>query len=484
MSEVKRALLLSTGDRYFALVANFITVAVVSRILTPGEIGVSVVGMAIVGIVMSVREFASANFLIQRRDLTRENVRSAFTVMLILTAAITLTLTATAPIIATVMEDDRLTPYLRIIALSLLLDVPSIPILALMRRDLSFGRVAAASIAGAATAATVTVVLAFAGFSYMSFAWAWLSSVIVTGILALSLSRQFWIFRPCLADWREMMTFGGYHGCVNLLHRLYESMPYLVLGRMLSTGAAALFNRSIMLCQLPDKIVLGGAMSVVLPAFSVEARNGRGLRGHYLKALEIITALQWPALATLAVLAYPAVNLLFGDQWRDVTPLVRIMAVASLWSFCFELNYPVLVSMGAVRDVFLRAAFVFPISAAIIAIAAFISLNAVAWSMMIVMPFQAYVSLRFVRRHIAIRWRDVVASTWRSGVVALATVLAPMAMALSVSPRFELSVAEGLVAGVLAACGWLAGLYLTRHPLLAEITSTFPVFRRPFAAKA
>lgn len=72
---VKRALLMSTGERYVLLVSNFATAAVVSRILTPEEIGVSVIGMAILAIIMSVREFASSGFLIQRQELSREDIR-------------------------------------------------------------------------------------------------------------------------------------------------------------------------------------------------------------------------------------------------------------------------------------------------------------------------------------------------------------------------------------------------------------------------
>jgi hypothetical protein len=34
---------------------------------------------------------------------------------------------------------------------------------------------------------------------------------------------------------------------------------------------------------------------------------------------------------------------------------------------------------------------------------------------------------------------------------------------------FDLSVIEGLAAGVLAAPGWLIGLWLTKHPFLGEL---------------
>ncbi len=165
-----------------------------------------------------------------------------------------------------------------------------------------------------------------------------------------------------------------------------------------------MYSRGLTICQLPDKVFLAGAISVVLPAFSREARQGRNLKGPYLHALGLITALQWPALLVLAVIAYPVVDILLGHQWHAVAPIAQIMAIASLFSFSFELNYPVLVSIGAMRDIFRRALIVCPISAAIITLAAFHGLQAVALSLLLVIPFQALVSIQFVRRHINIRW--------------------------------------------------------------------------------
>jgi O-antigen/teichoic acid export membrane protein len=474
MTGVRRAILLSTGERYFAILINFATIAVVSRILTPGEIGVSVVGMAVVGIAMAAREFASGSFLIQRPTLTRDEIRAAFGVMLLVTTLIAVALCLAAPRIATIYDDPRLLPYLRVISVSLFLELLAVPIITLLRREMAFGKVALINSAGAATASAVTIVLALQGFSYMSFAYAWLSSAVVAGTLALGLGRQLWLFVPRLRGWQGMIAFGGYNGSISMLQKTYEALPYLLLGRILTVDAAALYSRSLMLCQLPDKIVLGGAISVVLPAFSAEARAGRSLKQPYLHAITLVTAIQWPALLVLAVLAGPVVEVLLGSQWEAVVPLVQIVAVASLWSFCFELNYPVLVSLGSVRDVFIRAAIVFPVSGLVIAGAAFLGLAAVAWSMMIIMPFQAWVSLMFVRRRIELRWVEIAAATWRSGIVALASATGPFLIAATVTADFDLSVRQGFLAGLVAAGSWLAAIRAVRHPLFAEIERLLP----------
>ena len=185
MNGVRRALLLSTGDRYYSLVINFLTVAIISRILTPAEIGLSVVGVAIVGMTMSLREFASSNFLIQQRDLTPADIRCAFTVMLALTTVISTGLFVFAPLVAGIYDEPPLAGYLRIIAVATFVELVAAPIVTLLRRDMAFGRVALINMAGATTGTVVTITLALHGFSAMSFPWAWLATAVVTGLLAI-----------------------------------------------------------------------------------------------------------------------------------------------------------------------------------------------------------------------------------------------------------------------------------------------------------
>jgi O-antigen/teichoic acid export membrane protein len=472
MSAIRRAMLMTLGERYFTLVVNFFTVMLVSRLLTPEEIGLSVIGMAIVGFAMAAREFASPNFLIQHRNLTVDATRKAFAVMLLLTLAITFTLFASAPLIGWAYGELRIVPYLHVVSLGLLVEVIYVPVVSLLRREMAFGKVVIINLANLATTTLTTIGLVLAGFSYMSFAWAWLASASVCSALALYLYSDWRIFKPSFGGCRDMLTFGGYNGATVLLHRFYESVPVMALGRILSLDAAAYFNRSLMVCQLPDKFFLQGVVSVILPAFSAEVRNGRSLRQPYLHAIALITGLQWPALVVLALLAHPVVQVLFGAQWFAIVPLVQVMAIAMMFSFSFELNYPVLVSMGAVKDSFLRGVMVWPVSALILTSFAFFGLKAVVWSMLIAVPYQALVSLQFIRRHVALTWTDIGAALWRSLAVAGTSALGPAAVIALKGFHIDLSIPDALLAAVLAGVGWAGGLVLTRHPLLAEARKT------------
>jgi O-antigen/teichoic acid export membrane protein len=479
MMAVKRAILLSASDRYFALLCNFTTTAVVSRMLTPAEIGIAVIGTAILGIALSLREFASGSFIIQRQSLTREDVRVAFSAMLVLTVAITAALAALSPALVAAYAEQKLVAYFTVTSGCLFVDLIAIQVLNLLRRDMAFGRVAAINISGAVVGSCTTLALAWLGFSYMSFAWSWLATSIVTATLALYIRPYFWMFNPCFRRWRAIAEFGGYNGAIVFLYKAYESLPFLLLGRAVSPYAAALLSRSFMICQIPDKVILGGAISVLLPAFSVHARQGQDLKGPYLRSVQMITVFYWPALLTLSVLAGPVVELLLGHQWHGVVFLVRTIAIASLFSFSFELNYPVMVALGSIREMFIRALVVVPVAATMMVAGVLLGgLHGAAISMLFIVPFQAFVTLTYVRRRLEMSWSELGMAVHKSGIVAVATAGGALAAVLATGATLNLALSEGILASLLAAIAWMAALLLTRHPVLEELAGSIPAFRK------
>lgn len=470
MAIVKRALILSTGERYLTITVNFATLAVVSRILTPTEIGVSVIGLSVIGIALALREFASSQFLIQQTELTPDDIRAAFSVTLILTVAISLVLAVGASPLAGLFDEPGLTPYLRIISCCILVDTIYTYVISLLRREMAFGRVAVINTTMALASAVFTITLALNGFSYMSFALGWLAASVIASALAVWFRPHFWMFKPSLNRARAMIRFGSYNGAAYMLFMMAENLPYALLGKLASLEAAAIYNRALTISQIPDKVFIGGAVPVILPAFAAEVRAGGSVKKTYLHGLEIITVLQWPALLVLAVLAYPVVSIMLGSQWLDAVSIVRIFAIASLFSFSFALNDPALMAIGAVRDVFIRALIVFPVVTTVVTLAAvFGGLELTAWSMMFVIPFRAYVSLRIARHRLSVSWTEIAQATRRSLVVAIASIIGPLVVALSVETPFIFGIVPAIAAAALAAVGWLAGLWITKHPMRDEL---------------
>ena len=479
---VRRSLAMAAGEQYLRLAIGFASIAAVSRLLTPSEIGVSVIGMGIVLIVLGLREFATSDCLIRREQITGDDVRTSFTVLFLLTVVITSALALLAPWLGTFYGEEKLARFLLIGAVAGLIEAVSLPIKGLLRRDMAFGTLALINTASVTVTAVVTVLLALFGFSYMSVAWAAVAAATTTTFLSFYFRPDLSIFRPALSCWRNILAFGGYNGASHVINRAYEALPQLLLGHMLPHSAVGLYNRANVTAGIPDQIVLTSVVAVAFPAFAAEVRSGRSLTEPYLRALSLITVLYWPALVLLALLAHPVVLILLGDQWLAVIPLLQVIAIAALAWFAVALASPVLLAVGATRDRMLveligrSGAAVGLCSAAYLAIAHF-GVMAMAASQLVNLPFQMLVALWFVRRHIAFRWREIPVALWKSAVVTATSAAGPCLLVASSDLSFDVSVPEALLAALLAALGWLAGVLMTGHPVLAELrnaTDHFP----------
>jgi O-antigen/teichoic acid export membrane protein len=473
MNGFRRALVLATSERYFCLAANFVSLAAISRLLSPSEIGVSVIGMATAAFAQSAREVATTNYIIQHKTLQREHVQVTFTILLLVSLAITSVLVLSAGALAHAYSEPRLKSFLYIAALAILLEAISAPVAALLRRDMAIGKLAIINMTGSTVNVVVTVALAVLGHSYMSMVWGWLISNLWISLASLLAWPDRTIFRLRTENWREAAAFGGSDGTNTLLFAIYDSVPYLILGRVLSFDAAAIYNRGVMLCRLPDKIFLGGLSSVILSAFSNELRNGNGLRAAYLRGIELLTGVVWPALLLLAILSEWAVQVLFGHQWLDAAAIVRIMALASLFSFSSYLNHPILLAAGATNDVFKRSLIMWPVSAVIVALGAFGGLTTASLAWFVTVPFQAYVSFRYVQRHINVSWQATADALQSSLKVAICSSVGPLTAAFLCDWSFEISSFWPMIAILLSAIGWAVGLYLTAHPLLGELNNIY-----------
>ncbi len=485
MASLHRPFLFSAMDKYAGLILNLVTTAVVARLLTPDEIGVFVVGGAIVILAETLRDFGTSAYIVQQRNPDRDAIRTAFTAMAILSLLIAGALALLAGPIADFYADQRLVPVVQIAALGVLLGSFAAPPVALLRRDLAFGALALINIAGLTANLLASVVFIRLGAGYLSLAFASFAAAVTVTLSAMLYNPKFWIFRPSLKHWREVFGFGAFSSATAVLNNLYAVLPQALLGRLAGFESAGLYSRAVTLCQLPDRAIVGAFQPVIFPAFAAQARAGGDLKVAYLHALTLLTAIQWPVLIGLALLAEPVVYILLGPQWNAAAPVLRILALAYMAMTPAPLTYPTLVALGHVRDTLTTSLISLPIGVAAIVATAPFGLVPVALSMLLSWPLQVAVSLVFVRRHLGFAWHELFKTLWLSVPICVSTAAIPGIVVLQNGFRPDLPLPALVLAALGGAFGWLMGLYWTHHPLMAELHGVLGLIRgRLFKAAA
>nr|WP_281410121.1 oligosaccharide flippase family protein [Phyllobacterium myrsinacearum] len=456
-------------EQYSQVIVSIAMITVLSRLLDSNEIGIAVIGLGIGTIALTFREFVTAEYLIQRETLTAQDVRTSFTLTFGFSMIIGCFLFFSSPFLSSFYGQSQLVTFIKILAFAGVVDSVVCPIVALLRRDLTFGAVTRINAIGSITNAVVTIIFVTLGFGYMGFAWGTLASAIVRVLFAFHAKPIFWMLKPCLTSWRSAFAFGSYKGASTLLDRSYEALPQLVLGRIMPLAAVGLYNRANLVCGLPDKVLLSAIFSVAFPAFAAEVRANRNVKKAYLRIISYITVLYWPAALVMTILAYPIVHVALGPSWTSAAPLVQIFSLAALFWFPNILTFPVLVAMGANREAFEANFIGRGLSMFVICTASFFGLYALAGSQFIVLPFQMYLSLIYVKRHVPFAWSELFHVLYRSGLITAWGIAGPLIVLAVNGFQFDLSIMQACIAGCLSAIGWLAGLFILKHPFLDEL---------------
>jgi O-antigen/teichoic acid export membrane protein len=251
------------------------------------------------------------------------------------------------------------------------------------------------------------------------------------------------MFRPRLGRWREIAAFGGTATTMALLDLAYDLLPGLLMDWLWNLDAVGIYARAVTVCRLPGRTVMGALQPVVLPAMAARARHGGDLKEAYLRGHALMSAVQWPALALLAYLAVPAVRILLGGQWLEATPLIQVMAIATM---------------------------ALPVAALMVVSATFLGPRALAASLLLTAPWNVGVALWFISRATGLCWQELAAASRGSALTTLATVALPLVILACSLTGFDLSATATVLALVGALGGWLAGLFASAHPFSGEIT--------------
>ena len=310
------------------------------------------------------------------------------------------------------------------------------------------------------------------GFSFMSLAWAYVVSNAASSIVYPAFLRDWGGFGFSLTAWREVLKFGVFGGATRLLYLANDNINYLVLARFISPAEIGLLFRGGMIASFPERTLLGGAGAVALPAFSEQVRNGASLGPIYVRSIENITAVYWPATIVIGALAYPIVAIFLGGQWREPAVYVQIFAGALLFNAPNTLNYPVQVASGAISHTTPLALFHVLVSITTIALAAPFGPLMIAWSFWLIMPINVAASVWLVSRVAPFSVSDFARALCRSALVTLATASGPL-LVVAITGTFDLPVLRALVAALLAAFAWLIAMKLTDHPLMEHCPQLF-----------
>lgn len=449
------------------MLLSFINSAVVSRLLTPSQIGAYSVGFVVVAIGQLFREFGVGAYIVQEKELTQDRLRSAFGVMLIGSFVLASLLAVASRFAATFYNSPETGEVVFMLALNFLLTPFGAITIAYLRREMEFGKRAVIDFSSAFASVAASITLAYLGFGHMSLVWASVIGNLVTILVAAYYRPHDLPWLPNLCEARRVASFGLTMSSANLTGYLNGSLPDLLLGKLIGIEAVAQFSRGIGLTRYFFLAVVGPIANVFSPHVARASRAGSDVRAIYLEWVNCLLALAWPFLITVCLLAKPLVRTLYGHQWSVAAEILPYLCIGTMLWVPFLLCPSMFGALGRAQWVLFMEGAHLPVK--VLSIVLFVPWNmtGIAIGFVVAGLVGAIIYVVLLKRAFNIKIRQIIALVPATTPPTILAAVGAISGNLLLLQQNDLL--RSLAGGTLAMLGWGAALYFGKHPLFGFI---------------
>ena len=348
------------------LVANVVYTVTMSRLLDPVAFGLMALAQIVVLFVQFFVRMGLASALVQKPELSKEDVRAASTAGVAVGVALYAVLWALAPVISDLFRAPALTPVLRLLGVTFLIEGMSMVGLGLLRRQLRFRELSIITFATYVLGYVVVGIgLALLGAGVWS---------LVVGALVSSGSQMVWQYallrhpvRPVL-QWKPYQYVCGYGmrlSGAHVLDYVGSNLDTFTVGRFASTAVVGQYSRGYYLAVQPLRVYLAQTLTNVLFSHLSRIQEDRvRLRRAYLSMLMLSGVVVFPVCAGMAVAAREFVRVVLGPQWGLAATIVPWFALAAGCSVISALSQMVAEARADLnRSIAVQAAYVVALGA-------------------------------------------------------------------------------------------------------------------------
>ncbi len=388
---------------------SFFIAIILARLLLPEQFGL--VGMLSLFIEIA-RVFVDSGFgaaLIQRKKATDADACSIFYFNVLVGLLAMGLLCVLAPWVADFYQQPILTPLMRALSVTLVINSLAGVQTALLSKRIDFKTQLKVSVAATLLSGVIGITLAVRGFGVWSLAAHYISSSLFRTMLLWGLNtwRPKLLFR--FAALREMFGFGSKLLAAVLLNTIFENIYLVVIGRLFSAGHLGLYAGARKIQNTATINITGVVMQVAFPVFSAIQDEPARLKRSMRKAMMMLALVNFPLMAGLALVARPIVYVLLTERWAAAVPWLQLLCVAGLLYPFQSLHLNVLKAVGRSDLYFLLEVVKKTLIVILIAITCRWGVTGMLWGQVVMSVLGYYINSYYTTRLIGYRLTEQLA---------------------------------------------------------------------------
>lgn len=325
-------------------ILDIISFSIMSRLLSKQDFGYYAAIIALSTIFSSLSSNGIGAAIVQRKELDRSYVYSAFTLSLVIGGIASGLLCAFSGLLSKSVADSSMQFPLILFSSTLIMSCIISVNMAILQRQLKFLRMGLINLISLVLTTVVAIILAIKGFGY----YAILAKAILGSIITLLLSYYAADIKYRLYfninKFKEIFSFSGWLMASSLFRNFANQIDRLLMSSLFSVATLGTYSRpKEFISNISDKF--NSIFDTTLfPMLSTIQDDKIKMRTSYLYALNFLNILGMLLSITFFFNSELIIRIFFGEDWLYIGPLFKVLSLSS-----------VLYINGRIGDIFLRS---------------------------------------------------------------------------------------------------------------------------------
>ncbi|SNS74411.1 Membrane protein involved in the export of O-antigen and teichoic acid [Noviherbaspirillum humi] len=397
------------------------TQVVLARLLGPVEYGIFAIATVILTFSKFFSDIGISYGLIQKKEVSDDDIRFVFTWQVVIGLVVATVVFFLSHPLAGFFNEQRLVDVIQVSSVICLLNAISSPSLNLLKRDLDFKSIQASQLSAYVIGYVfVGIPMAMAGHQVWALIGAFITTETLNFFLLYRHSRHpiGILFKP--KEKSDLLSYGFKVLATNIINWIINNIDRVLIGRMFPAAQVGLYSLSYNLVSSPALTIIGVIQSALFSASARVQDDHARLRRALLTMIGVVTLLLFPVFAGIAAASDSVLHGLYGEKWLAAAELLRPIALAMPLYLLLGMATPLLWVSGHTHKEFVIQIPVAIGFVAAAALAATISLEAVAWTVFAMYFIRAAIIVGTTCRALKITMQDLF-SVMAGGLVATVT---------------------------------------------------------------
>ena len=326
-----RGAVTTLGAQWVRFAVQLAAIAILARLLEPGDFGLISMTTAIIGFAVVIGDFGLSMASIQAVEATHRQRSNLFWLNTALGLILAGVILLAAPLIADFYGTPELTDVTRVLATVFVLNAISAQFRAEASRHLRFAWLASADVVAPVLGLAGAIVVALLGGAYWALVAQQVIIAVATFILLVASAR--WM--PGWPSFREpmkpLLSFGANTLGVQVLTYLSSNVDSILIGRFWGASALGYYDRAFQLFRMPLVQLASPLTRVAFPTLSRLQDDPPRFDRYLVRAHTLLMYVMGGGFLLVAVAADPIIEIVLGPNWNEAKPILAVLAVGGVF---------------------------------------------------------------------------------------------------------------------------------------------------------